>query len=546
MAYDYLPDLSPSKMASAIRIEFEYDPFSDWENVARYWTTEDYALLRSTFVVTLTEGATYDIQSSSFFDPFILILYDSTGDVVAIDTDQGSYGYDYIFNYQADYTGNYFISASWDQGLADSHKYVSLNVYEDIDTILAGNPFPEPTPTPDPEPSPNEPGPTVVTFAPGDDALSVAIATNISVTFDEVVLRGDAQIILKTLSGEIVEVFETSTSNRLSISSNTLTINPTEDLNYSTGYRVEFEAGAITDTTGNGNDTIEDYNFATENEPVVLNNAPEGVLLLGGDAILGSELYIEPRGISDADGLGSFYYQWLRGDVEINGATEDTYQIAEEDLGELISVAVSYTDGNGTFEELQSEARLPSEATSPSYTDLIEMYVIILGRAPAQGGLDFWSSIINDGEDFEYVAGEMWNSAGAREFYPADMSTEEVVTSVYTNILVREPQESGLNYWVDRWEDQGPVDTMLEMIGALTANNSSDPLAIADKVLFQSKVDIGGYLANTVQNTDVDLASAAFNYLESGYSVEETKQFIDNEMGIVGQANVSSSEDLFA
>jgi len=90
------------------------------------------------------------------------------------------------------------------------------------------------------------------------------------------------------------------------------------------------------------------------------------------------------------------------------------------------------------------------------------------------------------------------------------------------------------------------VDTMLEMIGALTANNSSDPLAIADKSLFQAKVDIGGYLANTVGNTDIDLAGTAFDYLEFGVSVEDTKSYIDGQMSPLGQIDVASGDDLFA
>src|SRR5690606_25406925 len=151
------------------------------------------------------------------------------------------------------------------------------------------------------------------------------------------------------------------------------------------------------------------------------------------------------------------------------------------------------------------ESRLVSEPTSGFTTELIEMYVIILGRAPAQDGMNFWTNVITDRHDFTYVASEMWNSAGAREHYPPELTTEEVVTSVYVNILMREPKEAGLNYWVGQWEENGPVTTMLEMISALSANNSSDPLAILDKAMFQSKVDIGGYLSITVGNSDLGL-----------------------------------------
>lgn len=151
-----LPDLEQAQLNSAITLTF--DPYVDtsnlgWDNSASYGTSEDFALLDSTFRFFATEGASYDIFSSSFFDPFILILYDQNGTVLASDesdrTIGSTYGLDYIFDYQAEYTGYHYFSASWDQGNADVHKFVSASVYEDVDTI---------TPEPQPEPELTEVG----------------------------------------------------------------------------------------------------------------------------------------------------------------------------------------------------------------------------------------------------------------------------------------------------------------------------------------------------------------------------------------------------
>ena len=142
MDYSFLPPLTTQKMNGAIRLNFE--PFTlltgsanirGWDNSAYYGTSAQYALLQSTFAVTLKKDATYDISSSSFFDPFILELHDSTGKVIAIDTGDGTYGYDYIYNFKPTTTGTYYLSASWDQGQAIGHRYVSVGVYEDVGTI---------------------------------------------------------------------------------------------------------------------------------------------------------------------------------------------------------------------------------------------------------------------------------------------------------------------------------------------------------------------------------------------------------------------------
>ena len=65
-------------------------------------------------------------------------------------------------------------------------------------------------------------------------------------------------------------------------------------------------------------------------------------------------LTADTSGISDADGLGAFSYQWLRGGVAIGGATASTYTLGDADVGNQISVRVSYTDGQGTAESLTS------------------------------------------------------------------------------------------------------------------------------------------------------------------------------------------------
>jgi len=391
---------------------------------------------------------------------------------------------------------------------------------------------------------PDTNGPEIIFFSPDDDSQNVTIDTAIEIVFDEAVQAGSGQIFLQTSAGAVVEAFYPVSGERLVFATNKLSLFPSLPLEGGTEYQLVIEAGAVLDQSGNPIEAGDSYGFTTE--IVVVNSPAEGDLLLYGDGTVDSSLLALTRAISDDDGIGDFSYQWFRDGEEVLGANLQSYLLTEADEGKLISAHVRYVDGLGNEESVDGESRLVSEATSSSYTDLVQMYVIILGRAPAQGGLDFWSSIINDGRSFEYVASEMWNSAGAREFYPDTLTTEEVVTSVYTNILVREPKEEGLVYWVEQWNTNGAVDTMLEMIGALTANNSSDPLAIADKSLFQAKVDIGGYLANTVGNTDIDLAGTAFDYLEFGVSVEDTKSYIDGQMSPLGQIDVASGDDLFA
>ena len=74
-------------------------------------------------------------------------------------------------------------------------------------------------------------------------------------------------------------------------------------------------------------------------------------------------LTADTSGISDADGLGAFSYQWLRNGGVIAGATAGTYTLGDADVGTLISVQVAYTDAQGTGEGPLTSAQTAAVAS---------------------------------------------------------------------------------------------------------------------------------------------------------------------------------------
>jgi hypothetical protein len=117
---------------------------------------------------------------------------------------------------------------------------------------------------------PDSTPPIVLTFSPADEATSVSIGSNIVVTFNENIQRGSGDIVLKTTAGTTVAIYGQSSSN-VTITGSTLKINPSADLNYSTGYMVEFAVGSVQDTFGNNYLGTITYNFATV---AAVNTAP--------------------------------------------------------------------------------------------------------------------------------------------------------------------------------------------------------------------------------------------------------------------------------
>ncbi|MBB3210084.1 glutamine cyclotransferase [Rhodopirellula rubra] len=101
-----------------------------------------------------------------------------------------------------------------------------------------------------------------------------------------------------------------------------------------------------------------------------VNQDPTGLPLVVGVAQEGQTLLTDTSGISDADGLGVFAYQWLRDSVIVPGVNGDSYVLTQEDVGSQISVSVSYVDGRGTAEGPLTSDSTGAVASASRWFDL--------------------------------------------------------------------------------------------------------------------------------------------------------------------------------
>jgi hypothetical protein len=107
-----------------------------------------------------------------------------------------------------------------------------------------------------------------------------------------------------------------------------------------------------------GNGTAESVTSAATAAVANLNDAPTGSVSIAGIATEDQTLTASNT-LADVDGLGVIGYQWNRGGVPIVGATANTYVLGDADVGALITVTASYTDGQGTAEAVTSAATGP-------------------------------------------------------------------------------------------------------------------------------------------------------------------------------------------
>ena len=95
--------------------------------------------------------------------------------------------------------------------------------------------------------------------------------------------------------------------------------------------------------------------FHRRTQPFAVNTLHTGTVSISGTASVGSTLSVTST-IADADGLGTFAYQWNRTGAAISGATSSTYTLVSADVGNTITVKVTYTDGKGFIETATSGA----------------------------------------------------------------------------------------------------------------------------------------------------------------------------------------------
>ena len=112
--------------------------------------------------------------------------------------------------------------------------------------------------------------PTISSLNPNDEATGVAIGANLVINFNEAIQKGTGNIVIRKVSDNSVVETLAVTSSNITISGSQLTINPVNDLAYSTAYYVQIDSGAIQDLATNnyagiGNNTT--WNFQTANPP---------------------------------------------------------------------------------------------------------------------------------------------------------------------------------------------------------------------------------------------------------------------------------------
>jgi len=114
-------------------------------------------------------------------------------------------------------------------------------------------------------------GPTLASAQPADEATNIGISSNLVLKFNEGVKAGAGSFVIKKTSDDSVVETIAANDSKVLIAFNTVTINPSADLAYGTGFYVETTGTALSDHAGNGWAGIAGattLNFTTAGAPI--------------------------------------------------------------------------------------------------------------------------------------------------------------------------------------------------------------------------------------------------------------------------------------
>lgn len=264
------------------------------------------------------------------------------------------------------------------------------------------------------------------------------------VYFDETIQLGNADITLRRANGELLERFSVEAGNLEPpdhLSSLKLT---SRLLEYGTDYVLTLAPGSIVDASNHpfAGGTL---NFRTAA------SAPRR----DGDA--GNNVFHARDGDELIDGKAG------RDSVVFEGKAAN-YAVSKVDGGIKVD-ARSGTQGHDTLVGIErvifADLGIAYD-TDGNAGQAYRLYRAAFDRTPDRGGLGYWITQLDQGIGLHAVANGFLQSAEFVTLYGAASSDLDFVTKLYSNILHREPDQPGVEYWQLRLhEGVSRADTLI-------------------------------------------------------------------------------------
>ncbi|NOY66189.1 MAG: DUF4347 domain-containing protein, partial [Gammaproteobacteria bacterium] len=262
----------------------------------------------------------------------------------------------------------------------------------------------------------------------------------------------------------------------------------------------------VTYTDGQG--TVELFSSAATLPVGFINSNPAGNVLINGIVTEDQTLTVDITTITDTDGLGAFSYQWLRDGIAIPGATASTYALGDADVNALMSVQVTYTDGQGTTESLTSA----QTTTVTGINDIPTGQPVISGTAREGSSLTVDTSSIADVDGLGTYSYQWFHSGVCSN----NVAISGATTGTYT--LVSTDVGNEVYVQISYTDGQGNNETLTSGLTAtITANANANNNPAGNVVITGAATEDQTLIADITTISDADgLGAFSYQWLRDG------------------------------
>lgn len=295
------------------------------------------------------------------------------------------------------------------------------------------------------------------------------------------------------------------------------------DLNFSTG---------VVNNDGFG--FVETIDFAATPELTVLfatdlgDTVTDGpgaqiVRMYEGDDIFLSDLAGDDS-IDGGEGRDTVHFESVaQGNMTLsfNGSiTTATDRSNTEGSAALLQVETILTEG-GVQLDLDKHDGI-GQISAADLTTLTELYIAYFDRAADALGLSFWATAFQtNGFSFEAIANLFFTQPETTALY-AGVSDGEFVTAVYNNVLGRDPDQDGFDFWSGQLTSGNVTASgfILDLLAGARAATGSP----ADVAYIESKTDLGLYFAVIQGQNDIAAANSVMDAFDGSADSLTTAQ----------------------
>jgi Domain of unknown function (DUF4214) len=189
-----------------------------------------------------------------------------------------------------------------------------------------------------------------------------------------------------------------------------------------------------------------------------------------------------------------------------------------------------YTTGTRLAQDAQTHRALgASTGSAVAQLQVSQLYVALFGRAPDTEGLNYWVGRLQAGESVSTLADAMYAVQPARQYYPAGLSPRDVVGSFYRNVLGRDADTGGLDYWTAKLNIKGATEgsVIAEMIAVVVNYNGTVAEGIKSSNFFNNRANAALYYAQTVGMLGINTSQAIISVTDDRSTVSAASKLID-------------------